>query len=102
MGIKTMKHSLDSYLLPYGKWTTAAGTEFLFNRHYVPFMIRKDGEVSRCESMFIPYEKTTYFYNDSRASRDMNRARKELVQWIEQMPGNPLGNYADFSNRYKE
>ena len=40
-------------VMPYGMWTTADGTEVLFNRGYEPFLRRKAGKVEVCEPYWV-------------------------------------------------
>jgi hypothetical protein len=68
LAVFTIMHSIRRSL-PYGKWTTANGTEVLFNREYQPFVKRKDGTVTYIDrnTWIKDIVKTEMYYDDSNA-----------------------------------
>lgn len=65
MAIKAIRHSAKR-TLPYGRWTTEDGTEFIFNRNYQPMFSLKNGKKEFVLPSFYVYKivKVEYFYGD--------------------------------------
>ena len=78
--------SVDLYdILPYGMFTTADGSEVLFDRHYRPMYARDaNGEnVQRAYGFIEDVVKQSWFYDDDNSLSDsqeaVHRSEKALV-----------------------
>jgi hypothetical protein len=81
------KNYFKYWLLPYGMWTLADGTEVLFDRYYAAMWQRSpDNVVTKADmNLWYPWVKQDHFYNDGNSPtfdrKTRNRLKALLQEW---------------------